>query len=101
MAGEPVVPVTESGDAVALCQIGLGLPHFTHSQIVEAEVGRKVRLNVTSKQRPCLGDIRPFGEARSPPLVVLWNRMELREIVGEYLHGPSCYPGSKSAYRVA
>jgi hypothetical protein len=39
-AAEPVVVVDEAVDAVGPGQIGLGLAHLGHAQVVEAELAR-------------------------------------------------------------
>jgi hypothetical protein len=39
---------------------------------------------VAAIQRPCARRVGPLGEAGPPPLFVLGNRMELREIEGDY-----------------
>ena len=91
-AVEPVVVIHESGHAVASSQIRLCFSHFGNSQVVIAKFPRNVRLIVTGKERSGLRDVGPFGEALSPPLVILRNRMKLRQVERERLglHCASC-----------
>ena len=57
---------------------GLGQP-----QVVEAEVGGQRRLVVPAEERSGRADVGPLGEAGAPPLVVLRDRMELRQVEGD------------------
>src|SRR5579871_6292384 len=75
---EPVVVVTKAIDAVFLGQFCLCRAGLWETQVVEAEVGWKVRLVVVTKPRRRPDNVRPLGETRAPPFVVLWNRMVLR-----------------------
>ena len=77
---EPVVVVDEAGDPVLGGQIGLGLSDLGDPQIVIAQVGRHVGLVVPGEQGLGLRDVGPLGEARSPPLVVLRNGVELGKV---------------------
>src|SRR5262245_6908998 len=79
---EPVVVGASAFDAVLTREPRLRLAGLRLSQVVEAEVGRDVRLIVTAKQRARLRGVRPFRETRTPPFVVLRDRMKLREIEG-------------------
>ena len=83
---EPVVPIAESGNSVALREIGLGFPRLANPQIIEAELSRQMWLHVPAEKWPGLCHVRPLGEALSPPLVVLRDRMELWEIVRNDFH---------------
>ena len=80
LAAEPVVIVAERLDSEFTRQLGLRGTSLRDSEIVKAEVGRNVRLIVAAKQWLRLGGVRPLRKACSPPLVVLGNRMKLREI---------------------
>ena len=60
--------------------VGLLLAALRHSQVIEAEVSGNMRLIVPRIQRSRLGDVRPFGEAVTPPFVVFRDRMELRQV---------------------
>jgi len=53
---------------------------FRHTEIVEAEIGRQVRLVVAGEERTGASDAAPFGESVAPPRVVFGDRMELREV---------------------
>src|SRR5512146_2200575 len=55
---EPVVVVAEAFDAVFPRQCRLCRARLRETEIVEPEVGRNVRLIVTSKQRPCFRGVR-------------------------------------------
>ena len=79
-AVEPVVPVAEAFDAVAPRELGLGGPCFGQPQVVIAQVSGQARLMMAAKERPGLGDVRPFRESFPPPLIVLRNRVELRQM---------------------
>src|SRR4051812_14409033 len=79
-SAKPVVVVTESVNAVSPREIDLRRANLRDAQIVESKVCRKVRLIVPRKKRACLCDVRPFGESAAPPLVVLWDGMELRKV---------------------
>ena len=82
-AAEPVVPVAERLDAVLLRQRGLGLSGLRQPQVVEAEVRGQRGLPVTGVERARLGGVRPLGEPRAPPRVVLGDRVELRQEEGD------------------
>src|SRR5262249_52478095 len=79
-AGKPVVPVAKSLDAVRSRHLGLRGSRLRNSQIVEPEISGEMGLVVAGEERFRLGNISPFGEPRSPPKVILRNRMELREV---------------------
>ena len=57
------------------------MPRFGKTQVVEAQIRRKVRLDVTLEKRFRLRDIRPLGKSLSPPGIVLRGRMELRKVM--------------------
>ena len=69
VAGAP-----EGKPELAPGKVGLGFPSLAHAQVVEAEIGRGLRLGVPGEQWPCLDHIRPLGEAFSPPQIVLGDR---------------------------
>ena len=85
LSAEPVVPVAEAGDPVVAGQLGLGLTHLGHPEVVEAQIGGQVRLGVAPEERTGLGHIGPLSEPRSPPLVILGNGVELGKVVGDDL----------------
>ena len=58
-----------------------------HAQVIEPEIGRQVGLVVAVKKRGGFGDVGPFREALSPPLVVFRDRMELRQVEGDKTRG--------------
>ena len=70
--------MTPCSRATAAC-VGAGL---CAAQVVEPELPGQVRLVVPRKQRSCCSRVRPLRETRSPPLVVLRRRMELRQVEG-------------------
>src|SRR5262245_16516038 len=80
LAREPVMPIAKSLDPGLSSQLSLCGPGLGQSQIIEPQIPRNSRLVVAAKEGPSLRDIRPFGEPGSPPLIVLWNWMELRKI---------------------
>ena len=82
-SAEPVVVVAEAGDSVRSGECRLRLTHLGDAQVVEAELAGNVRLMVARVQAGAADNVSPLGEARTPPLVVLWGRMELRQIEGE------------------
>jgi hypothetical protein len=47
-------------------EIGLGGADLGQAEVVEAEVGGKVGLFVSSEPGPGAGDVAPFGEALAP-----------------------------------
>ncbi len=63
--------VAEAVNAILLCNLDLLAPGFPHAQVVEAEVSRKVWLQVAFEQRLRFCDICPFGEPLAPPVVIL------------------------------
>ena len=79
-AREPVVPVTERGHAVRARELGLRYADRRNPQVVEPEIGGEERLAVAAVQGPRRGHVGPFGESRSPELVVLRDRVELRQV---------------------
>src|SRR5437762_4661349 len=72
--------IAEAVDAVLSGKLCLRLSHLRESQVIEAEVGWKVRLIVPGKKRARLRYIAPLGEARPPPFVVFGDRVVLRKI---------------------
>ena len=83
IAVEPVMPVAEALDSVTARQFSLGVPGFRQSQVVIPEVGRQARLKMASEKWLRPGDVRPLGEAFSPPAVVLGHRVKLRQVKGD------------------
>ncbi len=81
-AVEPVVVVDEAADAVLARQRRLRFPHLGHAQVVEAEIGWQMRLIVAREEWLGLRDVAPLREALAPPLVVLVDRMKLRQVEG-------------------
>ena len=72
--------VDEAVYAGGLGQFRLVLAGFRDTQIVESKVRRRVRLLMTAKQWSSAGNIRPLGEAGSPPFIILWYWVILREV---------------------
>ena len=79
-AGEPVVVVAKAVDAVLPGELDLTRSDFRHAEIVVAELSRPARLRVAFVHRPCPSHVGPLGEPRSPPIVILRNRVELRQV---------------------
>ena len=63
--------IAEAIDAVLRCERGLICASLRQPQVVKAEVGRQVRLVMTSEARTSLGNVCPFREALPPPFVVV------------------------------
>ena len=85
-AVEPVVVKTESVNAVVARQFNLAPLHATETQVIETKFARQARLVMTVELRDGLRDVAPFGEALSPPRIVLRDRMELGKIKGNQSH---------------
>ena len=83
LAGEPVVVIAKSCDAVLSCELRLLNPGLRDPEVVKPEIGRHVRLIVPGKPPLRLRQVGPLGEALAPPGVVLGDRVVLRKIVGE------------------
>src|SRR5262249_14338248 len=79
-AGEPVVGVAETMNAVLPLELRLGRARLRRTAVVEPEAGGRLRLIMALEQRPRRGNARPFGEALAPPCVILGDRMVLRQI---------------------
>ena len=62
---EPVVPVAECFHSVPPRQVGLRYTRLGEPKIVESQIGRKVRLHMTTEQRPGFGHVRPLREPGS------------------------------------
>src|SRR5713101_3202422 len=86
---EPVVIVAEARDPMGPGQVRLGLPCLRDAQIVEAEIRRQMRLVVSLEERLGLDDVSPLREARAPPLVVLGDRVILRQVERQRAHRPA------------
>src|SRR3982751_4774938 len=61
-------------------QLRLARQHVRAGRVIKSEIGGQPRLIVSGKARNRLGYIGPFGEAGAPPLIVLRNGMELRQV---------------------
>ena len=79
-AREPVMIVAKPGDPVFPSEVSLGPPGIGEPEVVKPQVGRQVGLLVTLELRTSPGYIGPLGESRAPPLLILGDRMELRQI---------------------
>src|SRR5262249_39876632 len=110
LAMEPIMPVTKALDTVFSGQLRLGRPDLREAEVVEAQVRRQVRLVMSAKQGPRPRHVGPLREAFPPPLVVLRNGMELRQIKrdqpgfrsvdsGSHLRLPTLSPASTSSGR--
>ena len=73
--------------AVLPGKVGLGLPDFRDPQVVEPQVGWQVGLLVAGESGPCPYDVPPLGESGAPPAIILWDRVELRQVEGDQLNG--------------
>src|SRR5204863_6098762 len=82
-AVEPVVVVAEAMDPVRARQSRLVVAGLPAPQVVEAQIGGKMRLMVARKDRSATHHVGPLRETRAPPPIVLGDRMELRQIERE------------------
>lgn len=82
-AGEPEIVEAEAADTIKLRQRGLLAHDVDKTQIIEAQFARQVRLIMPEELRHGPADVRPFGEARAPPFIVLGDRVELRQVEGD------------------
>ena len=88
-ASEPVVPVAKALYPVFPRHVRLLFPSLGQAQVIEPEVCREVGLLVPYEQGLGLGGVGPLGESRSPPRVVLGDRVKLWEVKGDetgFLH---------------
>ena len=87
VAAKPVVVVAEAVEAVFVGEAHLLALHFDEAQVVKAEGAGQARLVVAEVLGVGLGDVGPFGEARTPPAVVLGDGVKLRQVKGEGAEG--------------
>ena len=80
---EPVVVVDESRHPVGRGQVRLRLADLGEAEVVVAEITGDVGLVVPRVERPGPVDTRPLGEPLAPPLVVLGDGVELRQVEGQ------------------
>ena len=93
---EPVVPVDEAGQSGSGSHLGLGGPGLWDAQVIEPEVSGEVGLVVATEEGSSARRARPLGEPRAPPLVVLRDRVVLRQVVGQDLHRAEATRGRRS-----
>jgi hypothetical protein len=84
------VPINEAINAILASQCRLSISNFGYPQVVEPELARKARLDVPREQGLGRSYILPLREAWLPPLVVLWDGMELRQVKGEHKRARKC-----------
>src|SRR5690606_35735994 len=85
-AGEPVMVVAETVDAVLARQVGLAPADGRVREIVVADVSvRHDRLRMTGEQRVRLPHQGPLGEAFAPPAVVLRYPVKLGKMEADGL----------------
>ena len=72
--------VAEAVDARITRKLRLPLSRFRKPKVIEAEIRRDVWLIVVWEERPGARHVAPFRKPFAPPLVVLRNRMELRQV---------------------
>src|SRR6476661_6929062 len=73
-------------DSIFHGELRLAAKVFHQPKVVEAKLPRQPGLIVADKSRRGFGDVRPFGEALTPPLVILRRRVKLRKILGNQFH---------------
>jgi hypothetical protein len=79
-AVEPVVVEAEAVHAVATREVRLPLQDLGEPQVVESHVGRQAGLVVPAEPGQRLRHVRPLREPRTPPRVVLGDRVKLGEV---------------------
>src|SRR5882724_4549483 len=72
--------VAETVDSIFGGKLRLRRACLGEPQIIKTQIGGQVGLVMAWEFRPCLGDIRPFRKAFSPPLVIFRDRMKLRKM---------------------
>src|SRR5439155_9801428 len=70
----------ETADTMAQREFRLLLPGLCHTQVVESQVSRNVRLVVSCEKRLSLDDIPPLGKSLTPPFIVLGDGMKLWQV---------------------
>jgi hypothetical protein len=70
----------ESADAIAPGEPRLSVENIRIGEVIKAQISRQARLQVTNEAWYRFGDVGPFRETFPPPGVILWDRMELRQI---------------------
>ena len=70
----------ERADTVFARELRLVAHDLWIAQIIEAQIPWKTRLRMAFKLRQCACNISPLGEPLAPPLVVLRNGVELRQV---------------------
>ena len=96
-AAEPVVVIAEPVQPVEPGQLDLPALHVGQPEVVEPELAGQMRLIVAGELRLAAGDVGPLGESLSPPLVVLGDRVELRQVERDRLD--SCFNWTRSTQR--
>src|SRR5690606_18281902 len=92
--GKPVIVIAEAADAMCCSECLLLASYSVDAQVVEAEVGRQVRLVVAGEQRLRLAGIAPFGKTLAPPLVVFRDGVELWQVEGDQ----PCHVGHQKCF---
>jgi len=77
---KPIVPIAKGLYSVTMREIGLLLPNFRNTQVIETEMSRKLRLIVIREERLRRCNVGPLGESLPPPVIILRDRMKLRKI---------------------
>src|SRR5262249_10614361 len=80
LACEPIVVIAEAVNRMLARKRRLLLKRFAHTQIIETEIPWQMRLVMSDKIRLRPGNVGPLTESLAPPLVVLRDRMELRQV---------------------
>ncbi len=88
LAVERVVIEHETVNAGRLGHLRLSAHRVARGERIETEIARNARLVMVLETRLAARDVRPFGETFAPPGVVLRERMELGEVIGEDLGAP-------------
>jgi hypothetical protein len=76
---------TEGVDPVRTREVGMRAARLCKPKVAESQLARNARLVVILEERARLRDVRPFGEPGPPPLIVLRDRVILREVEGDDL----------------
>src|SRR6056297_2056986 len=85
----PVKPVMIKTEPIQIVLSGnFDLLHycFRNSQVVKSKISRELRLVVAFIFRFTFCDVGPFRKSFSPPPVIFWSGIRLRQIKGNWFH---------------
>src|SRR5258706_13763406 len=79
---EPIIIKSKTMDTIFASQLHLAFFHLRQAQIIKSEFARQMRLVMPRKLRNCFRTVAPLGKPTPPPVIILNDRMELRQIKG-------------------